>query len=134
MFKRIAIGAVSLALPLAALGAAPASAASRGHDGPEIDIQRVAFQDGYFKVKVDYDCEPDHAEAKIRIKLSQDRVTYRGSEEVDCDDDEATIKLYKDGRGRLKNGHAHVRAVIVDKHGDRDRDDADVRLRVKWHH
>ncbi|HYP44165.1 MAG TPA: hypothetical protein VEQ66_03085 [Propionibacteriaceae bacterium] len=136
MFKRIAIGAVSLALPLAALAGAPAYATDKDHGGhdsePTIEITDLNYKHGKFVVDVDYECAPEHSRARVWVKLKLNHAYFEGYEKVHCDDDEASIYLY--GHGKLKSGHAHVDAYIKEKDGDTDHDYAKYEVRVKRGH
>ena len=149
MFKRIAVGAIGLALPLA-LAAAPAVASGRNHHGaadPEIAIKNVYASDGDIFVKVKYQCESedDHGyrkaghkdddDATIEVTLTQRHVEYAGDAEPNCNgkDNYATIKLERK-YGHLYTGKAKVTATITDDQGEEASDTERVRVKVYKHH
>ena len=149
MFKRIAVGAIGLALPLA-LAAAPAVAGERHHDDaadPEIAIKDVYAKHGDIYVKVKYECETEDDngyrkaghkkddDATIEVTLTQRHVKYAGDAEPNCDGKEryATIELERE-YGHLYTGKAKVTATITDEQGETDTDTEHVKVKVYKHH
>jgi hypothetical protein len=147
--QRGLIGAAALALPLTALGAAPAMANDRhnGADDPKINIKAVWVKRGDVKVKVGYKCDTDRRDSdtdrrdsdtdrrdrkrgEIEVKLRQHHVKYSGDKRVKCDGEWAStvITLDKD-RGRLHRGHAKVKATITDPQDEEARDKEHVRIK-----
>ncbi|HYP45052.1 MAG TPA: hypothetical protein VEQ66_07650 [Propionibacteriaceae bacterium] len=131
--KRIAIGAVGLALPLA-LTATPASATD-GHgdhhdDEASIEIVKVKIVDRHkAKVNVEFECE---GYAKIKVVVRQHHAKYSGHAWVDCDEDEADVYVYRQGYKKLKAGKdAYVAAYLKEKghHGDTAEDHETVEVR-----
>ena len=130
MFKRIAIGAVSLAMPLAMAGA-PAFASHHGGHGynrPDIDITDVDYKYGKFVVDVDYDCSPEYSGAEIKVKLKLNHSYYEGKKWVDCDEDDASVYLW--GHDRVQRGYGYVDASITDRRGRTASDDATIKVKV----
>ena len=130
--KRIAIGAIGLALPLTLVGAPAYASGGHGYDDdPEIKITDVDFKHGKFVVDVAYECEDDKAKIVVKLKLGHN--TYRGSDKVDCDDEDSeSITLY--GHGKVKSGYGYVEAEIEDEDGDTADDDARIKVKVRGGH
>jgi hypothetical protein len=157
---RLALGAATLALPLTALGAAPASASQYGgyddDNEPSISIKDVKVHGYDVEVKVKYRCytdQDDHdndyskygkdddgkddeevEDGEIKVTLTQKHVKYSGEEDVECDGDWAYtwIELDRD-YGHLKKGKAWVKATITDPQDEKDSDREEVRIK-KHHH
>jgi hypothetical protein len=137
--KRIAIGAVGLALPFSLVGA-PAFAGGKdrgGHHDDEASIEIVdvkVVNKHKAKVGVEFECE---GYAKIRVVVKQDHAKYKGHAWVDCDDDEADIYVYREGYKKLKKGEdAYVAAYLREKgyHGDTAEDHETVEVEGRGHH
>ncbi|HEX8509347.1 MAG TPA: hypothetical protein VF635_07605 [Propionibacteriaceae bacterium] len=148
MFKRIAVGAIGLALPLTLIGAPAFASDKKDRDELRVEIVKVKVYNGKFKVDVEYVCgdeddndrryksknhKNDSDEGDIKVTLTQKHAKYAGGADAECDGKrhDATITLdHKDGK--LKSGRADVKAVL--KFDDeKETDHETVRLYVKKH-
>ena len=138
MFKKIAVGAAALALPLA-LVAAPAQAGEKkGADDPSIAIKKIEAAKRGFDVKVKYSCDTEGKKdkyGKVYVSLTQHKVKYDGEKWVKCDGEEAKTWVHLDHKyGHLYTGKAKVKATITDPQDEEAEDSETVKIKVRTKH
>jgi hypothetical protein len=149
-FKKAALSVAALAMPLTALAAAPANASEdKDHDhgyyheaeAPKVYIKAVKVHRGDIKVVVAYKCDTSYGKhddkvkhGHLRVVLTQKKAVYAGHQQVECDNEWSYAKVELEKKyGRLRTGHAHLKAVLKDPQGDKAYDHEKVRVIVKKH-
>jgi hypothetical protein len=129
--KRALATGAALALPLTALGAAPAFAGG-GYDDHHYDAKpSVEVYDAKGKkVKVVYECDTNkhgkHDEDKYgSLKVTFGHDTHKMDVKCDGEEHEVYYKVY---------GHGEFKAVIKDPDGDKDKDKEYVNDKHHGHH
>jgi hypothetical protein len=145
MFKRFALFAAAAALPLTALGAAPAQAAvqsSSSSEDPAIHIKKVNYDDDYFSVKVKYRCYSEDYQdddyGYLYVSLTQKHASYEGwNHEAECDGywhHEWVYAYNTDDHVGLKSGKLWVDAEVTDPDGHSDSDHQVYKIKFHDHH
>lgn len=136
--KKIVLLAVAAAVPLTALGAAPASATQQhSSDDPSVHIQKVSYYDDYFKVKVTYRCYSDDDEhGNLNVSVAQKHASYASwDNKAHCDGYWHNKWVYSyntEDEVELESGKLRVKAELEDADGDHDSDRRT--YRIKFHH